>query len=91
VEAGRVTIDELAGFLMSMGRTAKDQQAARDVAYLEAHGWCCLGEEASTGVVHWTTLARGAGQGGPVTFQRALWLQRTADRIAAIKKEESAE
>jgi hypothetical protein len=86
-----VTIDELAAVLMSMGMTAKDQQTARDVAYLEANGWCCLGKEFSTGVVHWTTLARGAGPGGPVTFQRALWLQRTADRIAAIKKEESAE
>lgn len=84
-------IEQLISALSAFGADCVNSQEQRDRDYLEAKGWICLGAEATSGVVHWTNLERGAGPGGPVTFRRALWLQRTADRIAAIRKAESAE
>jgi len=78
----------IAGILAAMGAFVIDEQANRDQAYLEQHGWVCLGAEASSGQVHWTTLERGLGKGGPVTFYRAIHLQRTAD---ATKKQQESE
>ena len=73
---------EIIDLLSKLGSIAIDGQTMRDRNYLERNGWVCLGEEASSGQVHWTTLERGIGKDGPVTFQRAIWLQKTKDATA---------
>jgi hypothetical protein len=76
---------QLAGILAMLGKTIIDEQTTKDQLYLESHGWICLGAEAGSGEVHWTNLERGIGQDGPVTFQRALWIQATKDAVERMK------
>lgn len=61
------------------------QQPDPRIAYLESRGWICLGKEALTGEVHWTTLARGAGEGGPVPLDEAARIQREEDATSASR------
>jgi hypothetical protein len=79
----------IASLLAAMGAIAIDEQTARDRQYLEQHGWVCLGAECTSSQVHWTNLERGLGEGGPVTFYRAIHLQRTADAIAKRQSTEA--
>lgn len=72
-----------AALLAAFGQSLEDGRLTRERRYLENAGWICLGAEAITGAVHWTNMERGLSEGGPVTFQRAIWLQRTKDAIAA--------
>ena len=73
---------DLIDMLAKLGSIAIDGQAMRDRDYLERNGWICLGQHATSGQIHWTMLERGIGEGGPVTFQRAIWLQKTKDATA---------
>lgn len=82
-------IHHIAAMLASFGASAIDAQRRLDEQYLNDSGWICLGAEAVSGQVHWTNRERGLGEGGPVTFQRALWLQRTADALKRRKNDEA--
>lgn len=77
----------LIGMLSTLGATAIDEQRRKDEQYLNDHGWVCLGAECGSGAIHWTNLERGIGPGGPVTFQRAIWIQKTKDAIEKNRKE----
>ena len=73
------SMSELVSLIACLGQISVDGQNMRDRAYLEDRGWVCLGAEFGTGEVHWTNLERGLAEGGPVTFYRALHIQKTKD------------
>lgn len=79
---------DLIAVLSALGSSIVDQKKVRDQIYLQDNGWICLGKDSADGLEKWTNLERGlqSGPNGPVTFARALSLQRTVD-VIKLRKE----